>query len=82
MGYEMTRFPLGPVFALQGRYVRRVTPRLPEAPGLRAGTITLDDLQQLATDGMHPSPLAYRQWSVLLAGRIHARWTSSPAAPM
>jgi hypothetical protein len=38
MGYEMTLFPLGPVFALQGRYVRRVTPRLPEAPGPRAGT--------------------------------------------
>src|SRR4029450_1033827 len=235
MGYEMTRFPLGPVFALQGRYVRRVTPRLPEAPGPRAGTLgagselrllvlgdsaaagvgahsqdealcgrltselgqsfrgswervtrtgaptagttrhlvrspaarfdicvvslggndvmgqrplarwledvdeltmllrtrfevrhllfsgmppihafpalpqplrwylgararqfdqalarwasgkpdcehvplTLDDLQQLAADGMHPSPLAYRAWSVLLARRIRARWTSA-----
>src|SRR4029453_9152114 len=39
MGYEMTRFALGPVFAFQGRYVRRVTPRLPEAPGPRAGTL-------------------------------------------
>ena len=39
MGYEMTLFPLGPVYALQGRYVRRVTPRLPEAPGPRAGTL-------------------------------------------
>ncbi len=27
MGYEMKLFPLGPVLALQGRYVRRVTPR-------------------------------------------------------
>jgi lysophospholipase L1-like esterase len=39
MGYDMTRFPLGPVYALQGLYVRRVTPRLPEAPGPRAGTL-------------------------------------------
>src|SRR5918995_2427493 len=39
MGYAMTLFPLGPVYALQGRYVRRVTPRLPEAPGPRAGTL-------------------------------------------
>ena len=31
--------PLGPVYLLQGRYVRRVTPRLPEAPGPRAGTL-------------------------------------------
>ena len=38
MGYEMTRFPLGPVLAMQGLYVRRVTPRLPEAAGPRAGT--------------------------------------------
>jgi lysophospholipase L1-like esterase len=238
MGYEMTRFPLGPVFALQGLYVRRVTPRLPEAPGPRAGILgagselrllvlgdsaaagvgapsqdealcgrltselahsfrvswalvartgattagttrhlarspaarydicvvclgandvmgqrplarwledvhelamllrtrfdvryllfsgmppihafpalpqplrwylgtrarqfdqalaqwadresdcehvplTLDDLQQLAADGMHPSPLAYRDWSVVLARRIRARSTSSPDA--
>jgi lysophospholipase L1-like esterase len=237
MGYEMTRFPLGPVFALQGRYVRRVMPRLPEAPGPRAGTLgagselrllvlgdsaaagvgapsqeealcgcltrelaqsfrvswalvartgattagttrhlmrsvaarfdvsvvslggndvmgqrplarwledldelatllrtrfevrhllfsgmppmhafpalpqpvrwylgtrarrfdqalarwasvqpdcehvplTLDDLQQLAADGMHPGPLAYRDWSILLARRIRARWTSQAA---
>ena len=39
MGYEMTLVPLGPVYTLQGRYVRRVTPRLPEAPGPRAGTL-------------------------------------------
>ena len=240
MGYEMSRFPLGPVLALQGLYVRRVTPRLPEAPGLRAGTLgagselrllvlgdaaaagvgaptqdealcgrltselaqsfrvswalvartgattagttrhlarspaarfdvcvvslgandvmgqrplarwledvdelatmlrtrfevryllfsgippihafpafpqplrwylgagarqfdqalarwasgepdcehvplPLDDLRQLAADGMHPSPLAYRQWSVVLADRIRARWTASGAVPM
>lgn len=29
---------LGPVFWLQGKYVRRVTPRLPEPPGIREGT--------------------------------------------
>jgi lysophospholipase L1-like esterase len=239
MGYEMTRFSLGPVFALQGLYVRRVTPRLPEAPGPRAGTLgtgselrllvlgdssaagvgapsqdealcgcltnelaqsfrvswalvartgattagttrhlmglpaasfdvavvsvggndvtrqrpllrwledvdelatllrtrfevrhllfsgmppmhafpalphplrwylgvrarrfdqalaewvssqpqcehiplTLADLQQLASDGMHPGPLAYREWSLVLAQHIRARWTSSPAGP-
>jgi lysophospholipase L1-like esterase len=239
MGSEMTRFSLGPVFVLQGRYVRRVTPRLPEAPGPRAGTLgtgselrllvlgdsaaagvgapsqdealcgrltselalsfrvswalvartgattagttrhlarspaarfdvavvslggndvmgqrplgrwledvnelaallrtrfevrhvlfsglppmhafpalpqplrwylgtrarrfdqalarwasgqpecehiplTLTDLQQFASDGMHPGPLGYRAWSVLLARRIRARWTSSLAAP-
>jgi lysophospholipase L1-like esterase len=240
MGYEMSLFPLGPVYALQGRYVRRVTPRLPEAPGPRAGTLgagselrllllgdsaaagvgapsqnealcgcltselaqsfrvswalvarsgattagttrhlagtpaarfdvavvslggndvmghrclarwledvdelaallrtrfevrlllfsgmppmhafpalpqplrwylgtrarrfdqalarwasgqpecehiplTLSDLQQFASDGMHPGPLGYREWSLVLARRIRAHWTSSPAAPM
>jgi hypothetical protein len=31
---------------------------------------------------MHPGPLGYREWSVVLARRIRARWTSSPAARM
>ncbi len=39
MGYELTLLPLAPVYLLQGRYVRRVTPRLPEAPGPRAGAL-------------------------------------------
>jgi len=38
MGYEIGTLALGPVFALQGRYVRRTTPRLPEASGDREGT--------------------------------------------
>ncbi|HET9455615.1 MAG TPA: SGNH/GDSL hydrolase family protein [Gemmatimonadaceae bacterium] len=33
----MASVGLAPVFALQGRYVRRVTPRLPEPPGPRTG---------------------------------------------
>lgn len=37
MGYPLASVALAPVFALQGRYVRRVTPRLPEPPGPRAG---------------------------------------------
>jgi lysophospholipase L1-like esterase len=39
MGYQMTSVSLAPVFVLQGRYVRRTTPRLPEPPGPRAGTL-------------------------------------------
>ena len=37
MGYTMASVGLAPVFALQGRRVRRVTARLPEPPGPRAG---------------------------------------------
>lgn len=37
MGYEIGTLTLGPVFALQGRYVRRTTPRLPEPSGDREG---------------------------------------------
>src|SRR5829696_5760336 len=38
MGYQMTSVSLAPVFALQGRYVQRATPHLPEPPGPREGT--------------------------------------------
>jgi len=38
MGYQTASLALAPVFALQGRHVRRSTPRLPEPPGPRAGT--------------------------------------------
>ena len=44
--------------------------------------LILGDLRQFASDGMHPGPLGYREWSVVLARRIRVRWTSSPAAPM
>lgn len=37
MGYHFTTIGLGPVLLAQGRYVRRVTPRLPEPEGLRQG---------------------------------------------
>src|SRR5829696_9767961 len=37
MGYQMASASLAPVFALQGRHVQRVTPRLPEPPGPRTG---------------------------------------------
>ena len=38
MGYQIGAGSLAPVFALQGRYVRRVLPRLPEPEGARTGT--------------------------------------------
>jgi lysophospholipase L1-like esterase len=38
MGYHVGAIALAPVLTLQGRHVRRVTPRLPEPPGPRAGT--------------------------------------------
>lgn len=38
MGFQTASLSLGPVLALQGLYVRRVTPRLPEPPGPRGGT--------------------------------------------
>ena len=37
MGYQIASGALAPVFALQGRRVRRATPRLPEPPGPRSG---------------------------------------------
>jgi lysophospholipase L1-like esterase len=37
MGHQIAAIGLGPVLFLQGGYVRRVTPRLPEPPGLRHG---------------------------------------------
>src|SRR5689334_20066239 len=37
MGYRTASIALVPLLALQGRRVRRVTPRLPEPPGPRAG---------------------------------------------
>ncbi|WP_423758891.1 SGNH/GDSL hydrolase family protein [Burkholderia sp. NLJ2] len=37
MGYPFATAALGPLLFAQGRYVRRVTPRLPEAAGPRAG---------------------------------------------
>ena len=37
MGYRLASFALSPLFLLQGRRVRRVTPRLPEPPGVRQG---------------------------------------------
>ncbi|WP_406805725.1 SGNH/GDSL hydrolase family protein [Burkholderia semiarida] len=37
MGYPFATATLGPLLFAQGRYVRRVTPRLPEAAGPRSG---------------------------------------------
>ena len=37
MGYQFATIGLGPMLLAQGRYVRRVTPRLPEPPGQRQG---------------------------------------------
>ncbi|MGS0892762.1 SGNH/GDSL hydrolase family protein [Burkholderia stagnalis] len=39
MGYPLATAALGPLLFAQGRYVRRVTPRLPEAAGPRSGEI-------------------------------------------
>lgn len=38
MGYHLATATLGPILLLQGRHVRRVTPRLSEAAGPREGT--------------------------------------------
>lgn len=37
MGYRLATLGLAPILVAQGRYVRRVTPRLPEAAGPRSG---------------------------------------------
>ncbi len=37
MRYHLTTLALGPLLLAQGAYVRRVTPRLPEPPGMRSG---------------------------------------------
>jgi lysophospholipase L1-like esterase len=38
--------------------------------------------EQLASDGFHPGPLAYRQWSTELARRIRYRCAAGFLAPM
>ena len=38
MLYQFATLGLAPLLVAQGRYVRRVTPRLPEPPGARAGS--------------------------------------------
>jgi len=38
LGYQLTALALAPILVAQGRRVRRVTPRLPEPPGPRAGS--------------------------------------------
>ena len=42
---------LGPVLWLQGRHVRRITPRMPEPPGRRAGTAGRGSLVRLLVAG-------------------------------
>lgn len=37
MGYQFAAIGLGPILLVQGIYVRRVTPRLPEPTGVRCG---------------------------------------------
>ncbi len=39
MRYHFATLALAPLLILQGRYVHRVTPRLPEPDGLRAGSV-------------------------------------------
>ncbi|RQS73484.1 SGNH/GDSL hydrolase family protein [Burkholderia sp. Bp8963] len=39
MGYQFATAALGPLLLVQGRHVRRVTPRLPEADGPRSGVM-------------------------------------------
>lgn len=42
-GWRLATLPLAPVLLVQGRRVRRVTPRLPEAAGAREGVVRPDD---------------------------------------
>jgi lysophospholipase L1-like esterase len=55
MGARWQRLPLlwllGPLLWLQARHVRRVTPRMPEPPGLRAGTAGRGPLIRLLVAG-------------------------------
>lgn len=55
MGARWQRLPLlwllGPLLWLQARHVRRVTPHMPEPPGLRAGTAGRGPLIRLLVAG-------------------------------
>ncbi|MBC7917407.1 MAG: hypothetical protein H7Y28_06330, partial [Rhodoferax sp.] len=42
---------LGPLFWLQARYLRRITPRLPEPPGARSGVAGSGPLVRLLVAG-------------------------------
>ena len=39
MGHHVATIALGPLLLVQGRYVRKRIPKLPEAPGPRSGTV-------------------------------------------
>ena len=54
---------LAPLLLIQGRYVRHVTPRLPEPTGARHGTVGAGEPLRLPR-----SPLMLR-WSPLSSGR-------------
>lgn len=47
MGYQLATITLGPLLLWQGRYVRRRTPRLPEASGARSGVTGTGDALRL-----------------------------------
>src|SRR5918994_4690733 len=78
MGYEMTRFSLAPVFVLQGRYVRHVTPRLPEAPGPRAGTLgTGSELRLLVLGDSAAAGVGAPSQDEALCGRLTSELAQS-----
>lgn len=63
MLYPLSTLALGPLLLGQGRYVRRVTPRLPEPEGERQGVIGAGPALRLLilgdSAGSHYLPVAY-----------------------
>lgn len=73
MLYPLSTLTLGPLLIGQGRYVRRVTPRLPEPEGERQGlTGTGPDLRLLILGDSAAAGVGVERQDEALAGRLAA----------
>ena len=73
MGYQIATIALGPVLLWQGQYVRRRTPRLPEASGARVGvTGTGKDLRLLVLGDSSAAGVGVETQSDALLGKTIA----------
>lgn len=77
MGYRLASTPLLPLLYVQGRYVRRVTLRLPEPPGDRVGGSTDDGAGVGAVPAKRPTPLR-----LLVLGDSAAAGVGAPSQDM
>ena len=84
MRLAMTTLALAPLLVVQGWYVKRVTPRLPEAEGARQGVTGQGQRLRLlvvgdsAAAGVNAAFRRYRHWQKRpTAGKHRHRWLRS-----